>query len=80
MRVIATGLPDYRSARNMEGSALYHIAEGNIPGVGGKSFLNADRASGGYWHGYNPGDPNRPIMSAPATQTALQQNVLNIPR
>ncbi len=63
MRVIASDLANRTEARNIEGSALYHIAEGNISkGISQNGLLNAPRNDGGYWHGYRQGDPVRPII------------------
>ncbi|WP_338865630.1 hypothetical protein [Myxococcus stipitatus] len=82
MRVIATGLSSRRKARNIEGSALFRISKGQIPGIPRGSLLNKKRVNnGGYWHAYRDnGDPVRRPMSTSATRTALEQNVITLPR
>jgi hypothetical protein len=93
MRVVATGLPNYRAARNIEGSALHHIAAGNITGVNTAGFLNEPRQTGGYWHGYRDTVPAAPpgtnptgrvskryLMSDTDVQSILGQDIVTLDR
>nr|BDT35520.1 DUF6531 domain-containing protein [Myxococcus sp. MH1] len=78
MRVVATGLSDRRAARNIEGSALFHLA---VPPPAPPLLLNRTRLDGGYWHSYrNNGDTTRPLMSASATLQQLGNNIITLPR
>lgn len=80
MTVIQTGIPldQRKTARNHEGSLLHHLnANPGGLGVPVGTVRNAPRQSGGYWHGYRPGDPARPITPLPQSASTLQNGLQN---
>lgn len=85
MTVIATGL-DRRDARNIEGSALYNINQGNV--VSGNTgqpitLLNATRNDGGSYHSYGPDSGSissaHQLFTPAESINQLNQDVKTIP-
>ncbi|CAM2005876.1 RHS repeat-associated core domain-containing protein [Acanthopleuribacter pedis] len=75
MRVIATDMDTRRDARNLEGSALHHINEGNIRGVEFDGLENRRISDDSrYYHSYHdPNDAARPILPRADVQRALDR-------
>lgn len=75
MRVIATDMDTRRDARNLEGSALHHVNEGNIRGVDQMGLENRRlKDDSRYYHAYHDhNDSSRPILPRSDVQGALDR-------
>ena len=82
MVVIKTGLTR-RQARNIEGSALYHIGEGNVVSANtGKplNLSNAERSDGMPYHSYPPNPKSPRTLYTPAESSdQLNNEVRTLP-
>ncbi len=59
MVIVAENLPDRRAARDIEGSVLYHIQQGNVTtNIDPNGLQNEVRRDGGYYHSYDTDTPH----------------------
>jgi RHS repeat-associated protein len=77
MVIVAESLPKRRAARDIEGSALYHVGEGKITaGIDPSGLQNEVRLDGGYYHAYHsPPGGDRTLLGKTATSNILSKDL-----